>query len=136
MLKKLKQDAFLFAVGGVSYGLIEILWRQRTHWSMVLTGGACFLILYKLYGRFPRLSVPERCVIGSLIITGMEFYVGCIVNLWLGLGVWDYSAMPLNLLGQICIFYSVLWGILSIPISVLCRFMTHRFDCTPAKNKA
>jgi uncharacterized membrane protein len=27
----------------------------------------------------------------------------------LGLGVWDYSGLPLNVLGQISLLYSVLW---------------------------
>lgn len=121
MLSNLKKDLFLMGAGGLSYAGIELLWRQRTHWSMMLTGGACFLSLYKLYGRFPRLSVPEKCVLGSCIITSIEFAVGCIVNLKLGWKVWDYSSMPMNLLGQVCLLYSVLWGALCIPISSLCK---------------
>lgn len=120
MLKNISRDILLFSAGGIAYGGLELLWRQRTHWTMMLTGGACFLALYKLYGRFPRLSMPEKCVLGSLVITSLEFAVGCVVNLALGWGVWDYSSMPLNLLGQICLLYSVLWGLLCIPISTLC----------------
>ncbi len=126
MLKTISKDLLLFSVGGLSYGAMEILWRQRTHWSMVLTGGACFLALYKLYGRFPRLSMPEKCVLGSLVITSLEFAVGCVVNLALGWGVWDYSRMPMNLLGQVCLLYSVLWGFLCIPISGICRLIIIR----------
>lgn len=121
MLKTLSKDAVLFAVGGTTYGLMEVLWRQRTHWSMVLTGGACFLTLYKLYRKFPRMSLLKRCVIGSLIITSAEFAVGCIVNLWLLWDVWDYRNMPLNLMGQVCVPFSILWGLFCVPISFLCK---------------
>ena len=38
---------------------------------------------------------------------------GLILNVWLGLGVWDYSALPGNLWGQICPEYAVLW----VPLS-------------------
>lgn len=126
MLNNIRRDILVFTAGGLIYGGIELLWRQRTHWSMVLTGGACVLSLYKLYTRFPRLSLPEKCVLGSLVITSIEFAVGCVVNLILGLKVWDYSKQPFNLLGQICLLYSVLWGFLCIPISYLCSIINKR----------
>ncbi len=121
MFNNVKKDLMLLSAGGLSYAGIELLWRQRTHWSMMLTGGACFLSLYKLYRKYPKLSVPEKCVLGSLIITGIEFAVGCFVNLKMGWRVWDYSSMPMNLLGQICLLYSVLWGFLCIPLSIICE---------------
>ena len=117
----IQKDIALFCAGGLSYAGLELLWRQRNHWSMVLTGGACFLCLYKLYEKHPNLSTAENCVLGSCIVTGIEFAVGCVVNLMLGWRVWDYSSMPMNLLGQVCLLYSVLWGALCIPISIACR---------------
>ena len=47
MFKSNKKGIFL--IGGLGYGLLEILWRGRTHWSMLLTGGVCFIALYKLF---------------------------------------------------------------------------------------
>lgn len=112
-------DAILFLLGGLTYGFIEILWRRRTHISMVITGGLCFLILYKIFTKFKDMLLLYKCVIGSAVITTLEFFCGCIVNLLLKLNVWDYSKLPFNLLGQICILYSVLWGLLTIPISLI-----------------
>lgn len=37
---------------------------------------------------------------------------GCVINLWLGFNVWDYSDMPFNLYGQICPLFAVAWIIL------------------------
>ena len=38
----------IFFIGGILYALIEIIFRGYTHWSMVITGGLCFLIFYIL----------------------------------------------------------------------------------------
>lgn len=123
-MRNLKENCIIFIVGGVVYGLIEVLWRRHTHWSMVLTGGTCFLALYKIYGKIRNVTLVEKCVIGSVVITLIEFLVGCVVNVWLKLNVWDYSAIPFNFLGQVCILYSTLWGFLCIPINSLCSKIT------------
>lgn len=114
-------DAILFFSGGISYGIIELLWRRRTHISMILTGGVCFLALYRLYSRLKHFTMLEKCIVGSTLITIAEFICGCIVNIKLRLSVWDYSHIPLNLIGQICVLYSTLWGFLCIPVSILCN---------------
>ena len=109
----------VFLIGGVTYAMIEIMWRGNTHWTMVLLGGLCFLTLYKLFGYMSNYSLMEKCVLGAIVITALEFVVGCIVNLIFHMNVWNYSRMPLNLSGQICILYSTLWGFLCIPINFI-----------------
>jgi uncharacterized membrane protein len=39
---------------------------------------------------------------------------GIIVNLAFKWGVWDYSQMPYNFMGQICLLYFNLWFLLSL----------------------
>ena len=47
----------VFVMGGLGYGAIEILWRGATHWSMLLTGGICLLILEQVVpGASPSLG--------------------------------------------------------------------------------
>ena len=53
-----------------------------------------------------------------VIITGVEFVTGLIVNVWLGLKVWDYSNLPYNVLGQICLLYVFIWFFLS-PLAII-----------------
>ena len=48
------------------------------------------------------------------MITLYEFIAGTILNIVLGLNVWDYSNLPLNILGQICLPFSIIWYFLSI----------------------
>ncbi len=121
VMKKFLKYLLLFLIGGFSYGLIEILWRRYTHWSMVITGGFCFTALFRCFTKFNKLPLYKKCIIGSTIITVIEFAVGCIVNIWLKLKVWDYSCRPLNLCGQVCLLYSSLWGLLCIPVNYICH---------------
>lgn len=108
----------VYALGGLLYGALEMLWRGWTHWSMLLCGGLCFMLMYIISGL--TLPLPKKCVLSAAAITTVEFFTGCLVNLRLQWHVWDYSAMPFNLLGQICPQFLLLWLALSVPGIALC----------------
>ena len=110
-------EAVLFLIGGKLYTCIEIWWRGFTHWSMFLLGGICFVIMGLLneYKFKWNQSLILQSFISAVVITVLEFFSGCVVNLWLGWNVWNYSGLPYNLLGQICLQYFLLW----IPLSML-----------------
>lgn len=118
-----KKSMAVFVIGGLLYGFIEILWRGYTHWTMLITGGICFALLYSLYTRHAELNLPLKCLLGACIITLVEFCAGCIVNLWLNMHVWDYSALPFNLYGQICLTFSCMWLFISGLAIPLCGFL-------------
>lgn len=113
----------LFSIGGLAYGAIEIVWRQHTHWTMIVTGGACFMCLYRFFEKRKDMSLFKKCVSGSAIISGVEFFTGLIVNVACKMNVWDYSNLPFNIMGQISLIYSFLWGLLTIPITFVCKKM-------------
>lgn len=101
--------ALLLAGGGL-YVLLELVWRGRSHWTMFLLGGICFVALGLINEVIPwDMPLWQQAVIGAAIVTVLEFIAGCIVNLWLGWNVWDYSGLPGNVLGQICPQFFVLW---------------------------
>lgn len=104
----------IFLVGGIGYGAIEVAFRGYTHWSMLLTGGSAFLSLYLIQTTFPNTSIFIKALFGMVVITLLEFSVGLIVNRVFSLGVWDYSNLPYNLLGQISLPFSACWYVLSI----------------------
>ena len=113
-------EAFLLLFGGsVLYCWLEILYRGHTHWSMAVCGGVCAWAIYRINERYQSKSPAWRALVGALIITCAEFVTGCVVNLWLELGVWDYSRLPFNLLGQICLSYSLVWFLLCLPVGFL-----------------
>lgn len=109
-------ELILFITGGRLYTWIEILWRGYTHWSMFILGGACFVIMGLLneYKFVWQQSLIAQAVISASVITVLEFVTGCIVNLWLGWQIWDYSELPFNLMGQICLYFFLLWILFSI----------------------
>lgn len=49
-------------------------------------------------------------IVGSIV----EYAVSLFGELVLGVKWWDYSNMPLNLNGRICVYFSIFWGFLSI----------------------
>lgn len=104
----------VFVLGGIAYGSIEVLFRGHTHWSMVLTGGACVLTLYLLEEWLLNLPLVLAAMAGAAIITTYEFCVGFIVNIKLGWEVWDYSALPGNIMGQICPAFTIAWFVLCL----------------------
>ena len=116
-------DGLLFLTGSCAYPTLELLWRGRTHYSMAVAGGVCLTLIGRVCcGRLRRQGLLARCLMGSGIITGVELCTGLIVNRLMGLQVWDYSGMPLNILGQVCLPYSLLWCGLTLPAMALCDF--------------
>ena len=119
--------AIRWSVGGLLYGGLELLYRGYTHWTMSITGGMVLLTVYAMERR-THSSVWRRCLRSAGIITLYEFAVGCLVNLRLGWNVWDYSARPGNLLGQICPLFCFLWLLLSGPVLLLCGWLRHNME--------
>ena len=88
--------------------------------SMFILGGVCF-ILCGLVNEFFSWDIPliKQQVICSLIITLLEFVFGVILNIYLKQNIWDYSSIPFNVMGQICLPFTVVWFFLSIPAIML-----------------
>jgi len=118
----------VFLLGGILYSLIEMMWRGYTHWSMTIAGGAALLLIHLLNRRLRHRDILLRCLYGCIMITSVELAAGIIVNLWLGLDVWDYSGMAFNLLGQICPAFSILWFLISFPAYLVSDLSGKFFD--------
>lgn len=86
---------------------------------MALAGGICFGLLGQISDLLQDYSLPVRCVAGTAGILCVEFIFGCIFNLGMHLHVWDYSGEWMNLAGQICVRYGILWLFLSAPLILL-----------------
>lgn len=113
MLRFLKYT-LLFITGAVLYYAVEVAFRGYSFFSMAVCGGICF-ILCDLINEKTRRCMPLvlQMLIASLEITLIEFIAGVILNICLGLDMWDYSNMPGNVLGQICPEFSLIWYFMS-----------------------
>ena len=113
-MKDLGKYIILFLIGGIGYGIIDVLFRGFTHWSMVLTGGAAFVSLYLINSTLNDTPIFIKAFLGMIVITVLEFTVGIIVNKIFALQVWDYTNLPGNIMGQISLQFSACWYGLSV----------------------
>lgn len=105
---------------------IEMLFRGRTHWTMFIVGGICFYLVGLVNEVIPwEMPIWQQCFIGALIITFVELISGCIINLILEWNVWDYSEMPFNVLGQICLPFSLVWYAISALVIIMDDYMRY-----------
>lgn len=125
-MRKIIKPAVLFSVMGGAYCMIELLWRGYTHWSMFLLAGVCGLVIGGL-NEYVAWEIPFwiQDFIGTAIALLLEFVFGCVLNLWLKLNIWDYSNLPLNLLGQICLPFALVWAVLTAVAIVLDDYLRY-----------
>lgn len=126
VFKSIFKALLLITIGGITYTSIELLWRGRTHISMFFLGGICFYLI-GLLNEVMSWEDPLtlQCLCGSILVTVLELFTGFYVNEYLGLNVWDYSDMPFNFEGQICLFFSVCWYFLSLVAIVLDDYLRY-----------
>ena len=116
----------LSMIGGLTYCLIEMAWRGYTHWTMFIVGGLCFICIGCINEYInENMLVQYQAFIGSMIITYIEYISGYIINIKLGWNVWDYSTLPLNIDGQVCLLFSILWLFLGILGIILDDYLRH-----------
>lgn len=73
-------------------------------------GAAIMIIfLHKYSKNYTRLFIGGF-IVGSIV----EYLVSWIGEMLLGVKWWDYSDMPLNINGRICVYFSIFWGFLAL----------------------
>jgi uncharacterized membrane protein len=109
VIRKILKMVVLFLLGGFTYYRAEIILRGYSHWSMLVVGGLSAVLIGLVNEVIPwKMPFYQQCIIASLIITTMEFVSGLILKMF-GIEVWDYSDMPFNFIGIICLPFSLLW---------------------------
>ena len=118
----------LAVIGGAIYVGIEMLWRGHSHPSMFILGGLCFVSIGLINELFPwKLGIVWQALIVGTMVTCLEFITGVIVNIWLKLGVWDYSGLPLNIFGQVGLPFYFAWVGLSVVAIVFDDYLRYWF---------
>lgn len=109
--KKCSEYLFIWALGGCVYYWIEIAFRGFSHWTMFILGGFA-LVFCTFQGQVMHWKEPlwRQLFRAVIFVTSLEFITGIIVNKWLGLAIWDYSDQPMQLWGQICVPFMILFS--------------------------
>lgn len=123
-MNQIKRISPVFMILGLIYLAIEFQvrafqWQTLNPWvpfTMFLIGGSAAFVV-GLYNEIKwirdNVNMFWQSILSAITILAFEFVGGCIVNLWLGLDIWDYTHMAFNLLGQICLQYGIYWLLIS-----------------------
>ena len=121
----------LFIIFGFIYICVELLYRGYSHITMFICGGLSSIEI-GLLNEFPKykykrktLNIFIQMLIGAFIITLNEFIFGIIFNT--NLTIWNYSNLPFNVLGQICLPFSFIWFLLSYMIIQVDDFLRYKW---------
>ena len=74
-----------------------------------LGASVMIMFLHKYSKNYTRLFIGGF-IVGSIV----EYLVSWIGESLLGVKWWDYSDMPLNINGRICVYFSIFWGFLAL----------------------
>lgn len=102
--------------GGTIYFLLEVAWKTATgkpemiSWTMLVLAILLTIAVERCGEQLPW-AVPLwlQALACAALVTAVELAAGLILNIWLGLGVWDYSDLPGNFMGQICPQFAAIW---------------------------
>lgn len=126
-MKYYLESLILFLIYGVAYYLIEVAFRGHSDLAMFVVGGVCGVAIGLINEVFTyETSLIVQGLIGMMIVTSIEFITGYILNVRMGLGIWDYSSLPFNIMGQVCLLFSCYWFLLSILVVVIDDFLRER----------
>ena len=125
-IMRLWKNAVLWYLGGMGYMLLELIWRGWSHGSMFVVGGLCFLLIGNLNTLLPDMPLVMQAVVGAVMVSAVELLSGLLINVYLGLKVWDYSNLPFSFMGQICMGYFFLWIIVAFFAVFLDDFLRQR----------
>lgn len=95
-------NGYLESRSGLVYGPFNLLYGAG---AVALT-----LCLYRFRNRGAWLSFLGGMIVGS----GLEYLCSWAQELLIGSRSWDYSDMPFNINGRICLRYSIFWGLLGV----------------------
>ena len=111
----------LWSWGGTVYYFLEVIWKllreepERISWTMLVVAILLCIPVERCGAELPWSCPLWLQAAGcAALVTVVELAAGIVLNVWMGLGVWDYSHLPGNLWGQICPQFSALWWVMCL----------------------
>lgn len=120
---------------GTLYFFIEVAWKtahgnpEMISWTMLALAIVLAIPLERFGDELPwEMPLLAQSAICGLAITVVEFAAGLVLNVWLNMGIWDYSDMPGNILGQVCPQFLVIWVVLAAVGIVMLDWMRYSVE--------
>ncbi len=114
-MKKVFKILTIWFVLGMCYFTLEGIYRipkgGYANIVMLFIGGLCGLLVGSInqIPKFYKMTVWKQSIIGTVLTMIIEYISGYILNIRLGLDIWNYSDMKFNLDGQICLEFGIIW---------------------------
>lgn len=111
----------LWSWGGTVYFLLEVAFKtlrgepEQISWTMLVVAVIPIIAVERCGEQLPwEVPLWLQALACALLVTAVELVSGLILNVWLGLDIWDYSHLPFNLWGQICPQFAAVWWLLCL----------------------
>ena len=119
-------SVLMWTWGGAAYFLLEVAYKtfrgepERISWTMLVLAAILCIPIERAGAEMPwEVPLWMQAAGCAALVTATELVAGLLLNVWLGLGVWDYSDLRGNLWGQICPqFAAIWWGLCLVFIPV------------------
>lgn len=109
------EQIMIFGIFGALYYSLELIYDGTSHWGMFVCAGLTGVTSSYILKHYNRLSMVIKALLITMVILILEFISGYILNIYFNLNVWDYSLLPFNLYGQICLYFGLIWFFLFGP---------------------
>ena len=105
--------------GGAVYFFLEVAYKlagghpERISWTMLAVAILLCIPVERCGAEAPwEAPIWLQALACAILVTAVELAAGLVLNIWMGLDIWDYSGLPGNFMGQICPqFAAVWWGL-------------------------
>lgn len=113
---KTAKSLTLYGAGFCAFITIEVLFRGYSYAMSGVMGGLAVIALDKINDEISwETDLAMQALIGGAFVTAMEFAVGAIAKYTNILPqMWDYTDVPFNLGGIICLPFTIAWTLLSV----------------------
>ena len=116
---------WVFVLGAFAGYLVETLFCLVMNGHCECRSGMVFGVFNPVYGmgalvlyfgscKIQKDRITQIFIYGTLVSTAIEFICSWVQEMAFGSVSWDYSNMPLNIGGRICLLFSLFWGILAV----------------------
>ena len=134
-MRKAVLSLLLWTWTGTTYFFAEVVFKtlrgrpEAISWTMLALAILLAIPLERFGAELPwDCPLWLQALICGTAITAAELAAGLVLNICLGMAVWDYSTLPGNLWGQICPQFWALWCLLSLPMIVILDWLRYAVE--------